>query len=137
MSAEKYLTEGQLATRWGVSTKILQTYRQNGIGPSYLKLHDGPKAPVRYPMSEIIHYEHNHMVFTYNGKRKINPPQPKNECAVSELECLMQSIKDRADHILERDVINEIIEGLDEEKRRAIIKWLPDFDFASSSGEDA
>ena len=122
MSAEIYLTEGDLAARWGVSTKILQTYRQSGIGPSYLKLHDGPKAPVRYPMSEIIHYEQNHMVFTYDGKRKIKPPRPD-----SELECLILSIKKQADHVLERDVMREIIDSLDDGKRRVLLRWLPDF----------
>lgn len=51
------LNQKQLAERWHMHPRTLENWRQQGRGPKYFKLHDGPKAPVRYRMEDIIAYE--------------------------------------------------------------------------------
>jgi hypothetical protein len=47
------LDEHELATRWGLSVKTLRRWRQEHIGPVFLKL----GARVTYLLSEIEAYE--------------------------------------------------------------------------------
>lgn len=42
------LNEKQAATRLGISIRTLQSWRQRGCGPTYVKLGAGTRAPVRY-----------------------------------------------------------------------------------------
>lgn len=47
------LNEAQVAKRLGVSMPTLRSWRCRGIGPVYVKLGDGKKAPVRYHQSDL------------------------------------------------------------------------------------
>jgi hypothetical protein len=47
------LTEKQLAARWSLQPKALQSWRQQGRGPRYLKL----GGAVRYPIAAVLEYE--------------------------------------------------------------------------------
>ena len=51
--APVYLTESQLAIRWGVSPKKLQSDRYYGRGVRYIKL----RRAVRYALAHIEEYE--------------------------------------------------------------------------------
>ena len=51
------LTDAQLAERWGLSVKRLANDRSAGRGPRFVKLGDGLRAPVRYPLEIIEEYE--------------------------------------------------------------------------------
>lgn len=51
------LDQRQLAARWNMNPRTLENWRQQGRGPKFFKLHNGPKAPVRYRMEDIVNYE--------------------------------------------------------------------------------
>lgn len=51
------LTTEQLADRWGLSANRLKQWRTEGKGPGFVKLGDGPKAPVRYKLEDIEEFE--------------------------------------------------------------------------------
>lgn len=53
----QHLTTEELAKRWGLSANRLRQWRVAGTGPNFLKLGDGPKAPVRYRLEDIVEYE--------------------------------------------------------------------------------
>lgn len=53
----QHLTTSDLAKRWGVSSNRLRQWRVEGKGPNFLKLGDGPKAPVRYRLEDIEEFE--------------------------------------------------------------------------------
>lgn len=46
----------QAAELLDVSTPTLTRWRQQGTGPTYVKLGEGPKAPVRYRPEDIEAY---------------------------------------------------------------------------------
>ena len=54
---QQLLTTDQLADRWGLSANRLRQWRVAGTGPNFLKLGDGPKAPVRYRLEDIEEFE--------------------------------------------------------------------------------
>lgn len=51
--AELFLTDVQLALRWGISVKTIRNWRADGIGPAHVKLN----GAVRYRLTDIIDYE--------------------------------------------------------------------------------
>lgn len=57
MTDPKLLDQKQLAFRWGMNPRTLENWRQQKKGPPFFKLHDGPKAPVRYRLEDIEEYE--------------------------------------------------------------------------------
>lgn len=56
------LDQKQLAARWRMHPRTLENWRQKGRGPRFFKLHDGPKAPVRYRLEDIEEYEREKQV---------------------------------------------------------------------------
>lgn len=57
MSDNVILDQSQLAKRWDMHPRTLENWRQQGRGPRFFKLHDGPKAPVRYRLEDIEEFE--------------------------------------------------------------------------------
>lgn len=53
----QHLTTDQLSKRWGVSSNRLRQWRVEGKGPGFIRLGDGPKAPVRYLLTDIENFE--------------------------------------------------------------------------------
>ena len=51
------LTPRQLAARWGMSEKTLDSWRTLGTGPTYLKL----GSRVMYPLTSIAEHEQGRM----------------------------------------------------------------------------
>jgi hypothetical protein len=49
--AGKFLTPEQLAERWQVTLKTLETWRQQGKPPIYMKVQGSKKALIRYPLA--------------------------------------------------------------------------------------
>lgn len=47
---QEYLTPKEVAQMLKVSVKLLANWRVKGCGPSYIKLGQGAKAPIRYPL---------------------------------------------------------------------------------------
>ncbi|SDE64614.1 helix-turn-helix transcriptional regulator [Rhodospira trueperi] len=50
---DRYLTEHEVATRFGLEPKALQNWRQKGGGPPYRKF----GSAVRYALSDLIAFE--------------------------------------------------------------------------------
>lgn len=55
------LDQNQLAKLWQIHPRTLENWRQQGRGPKFFKLHNGPKAPVRYRLEDIIEFEKESM----------------------------------------------------------------------------
>lgn len=55
------LTEKELATRWGVSSKMLQKWRTGGGPLPYIKLGKSRTSPVRYRLSDALAFEREHL----------------------------------------------------------------------------
>lgn len=53
----QHLTTDELAKRWGLSANRLRQWRVESRGPSFIKLGQGPKAPVRYRLEDIEEFE--------------------------------------------------------------------------------
>lgn len=53
MITETLLKESQVAQRLGVSMPTLRSWRCRGIGPDFVKMGAGKKAPVRYSAIDI------------------------------------------------------------------------------------
>ena len=51
--AEQFISQQNLAARWGLSERTLERWRWQGKGPRYIKI--GHR--VRYRLEEIKHYE--------------------------------------------------------------------------------
>lgn len=49
-AAQPLLTPEQLAERWGVTLKCLETWRFQGKKPEFIKMQDSPKGLIRYPL---------------------------------------------------------------------------------------
>lgn len=56
-ATETLLTTDELAKRWGIGRRALESRRARGQGPSYLLLGTGPRARVRYKLSIIEAFE--------------------------------------------------------------------------------
>ena len=54
MAEEKHLTEAELAARFDVTTRTLQKWRMDGIGPKFIAI---GKNTIRYRLEDIIAYE--------------------------------------------------------------------------------
>ena len=52
-----YLTTEQLATRWSVHPGTLRNWRSQDVGPSYVKIGDGVRSPVKYDLQDVVRYE--------------------------------------------------------------------------------
>jgi hypothetical protein len=52
-----FLTPRQLRERWQVTDNTLRKWRMNGKGPVFIRLGEGPCAPIRYPIAEVERYE--------------------------------------------------------------------------------
>lgn len=66
------LTENEAAERLNFSIRTLQKWRHNGQGPAYIKLGDGPKAPVRYRIQDLD---------AFMEKYRVEPEQEKGRAA--------------------------------------------------------
>ena len=53
MNTEILLKESHVAERLGVSMPTLRSWRCRGIGPNFVKMGAGKKAPVRYSSIDI------------------------------------------------------------------------------------
>ncbi len=54
---EVLLTSKELARRWKCSERKLTNDRVTGGGPAFVKLGNGPYAPVRYPLELVEQFE--------------------------------------------------------------------------------
>ena len=54
--ADPLLNDGEAAKRLCVSVATLRSWRCRGIGPAFIKMGSGAKAPVRYSESDIEQY---------------------------------------------------------------------------------
>jgi hypothetical protein len=58
---EPYLTNDQLATRWGLKPSAIKNQRARGIGPGYYTIprigFPAGTPRVRYPLSQILAFE--------------------------------------------------------------------------------
>lgn len=52
-----FLTPGQLAERWGLSLRALESRRTKGQPPKFVRLAPGPRARVRYRLADIEAFE--------------------------------------------------------------------------------
>ena len=57
MFKEIYLTEKDLAKKWGLSPKTLQSWRWRNVGPPYLKI----GGRIRYTSANIKNFEENNL----------------------------------------------------------------------------
>ncbi len=69
LSDDLLMTPPQLATIMQTTTDQLQTMRETGDGPTFVKLGDGAKAPVRYPVGQYREWISKH---TYSNTSQIN-----------------------------------------------------------------
>jgi predicted DNA-binding transcriptional regulator AlpA len=53
------MDEKELSTRWGISVRTLQNWRNNKKGPTYVKLNSDI---VRYKISDVIEYENRTVI---------------------------------------------------------------------------
>ncbi len=58
---DKLMTQKELAHLLSVSTKFLEKHRGTGWGIPFVKLGDGPKAPVRYRATAVREYLDRHV----------------------------------------------------------------------------
>lgn len=75
------LTEKELATRWGVTPKMLQKWRTAGGSLPYVKLGKSRTSPVRYRLSDALAFEREHLFgstsqYSANPQCGVYPPQP-------------------------------------------------------------
>jgi len=54
--AERLLTDSEAAEQLGVSAATLRSWRCRGIGPDFIKMGSGSKAPVRYSATDIAQF---------------------------------------------------------------------------------
>ena len=60
MKPPEFLTTDQLAERWSISPRTLESRRADGSGPQFVRIGRGKKALVRYRLSAILEYEVTH-----------------------------------------------------------------------------
>ena len=53
----EFLTTEQVSRRFKIDSATLSNWRSKGIGPNFIKLGAGPKARVRYKVSDLITWE--------------------------------------------------------------------------------
>lgn len=51
------LSAKELASRWGVTYGFLRDQRARGEGPDYVKLGNGSRPRIRYPVDKVEEYE--------------------------------------------------------------------------------
>jgi hypothetical protein len=66
----RLLTEKEVAEHYGVVVGTVEKWRRLGIGPAYVKVGTGPKAPVRYRPEDLADYDRKSVV---QPKPKENP----------------------------------------------------------------
>lgn len=55
--ADVFLTPGELAQRWRMSTHTLQNWRVQNFGPPFTKMGEGRSGKVLYRLDDIEAYE--------------------------------------------------------------------------------
>jgi hypothetical protein len=73
------LTEKELATRWGVTPKMLQKWRTEGGPLPYVKLGKSRTSPVRYRLSDALVFERENLfgnTSQYPAKPQCGVPTP-------------------------------------------------------------
>ncbi len=55
-AAPVYLRPAEAAARIGVSVKTIADWRLKGTGPTYVRLGDSTRSPIRYPEDELAAY---------------------------------------------------------------------------------
>lgn len=58
----EFLTTEQLAERWSMKVETLEIWRQRKKGPNFVKLTDGKRPSIRYPIETIHAYEATHTI---------------------------------------------------------------------------
>jgi len=58
----EFLTTEQLAERWNMEVGTLEIWRQRKKGPNWVKLTDGKRPSIRYPIETIHAYEATHTI---------------------------------------------------------------------------
>lgn len=53
-ATDRLLTEAELAQRYGLTTRTLQGWRKNGIGPAWIVI---GKNTIRYRMEDVLAHE--------------------------------------------------------------------------------
>ena len=70
MSSGPFLTEKQLAERWGKHADTVRRWRREGFGPPFYKqaaVSGGPRLPlVRYYLADVLAYEETHGIIPLN-----------------------------------------------------------------------
>lgn len=70
MSSGPFLTEKQLAKRWGKHADTVRRWRREGFGPPFFKEVTAPGAPrfpvVRYYLADVLAYEETHGITPLN-----------------------------------------------------------------------
>ncbi len=54
------LSEVEVARRYGLTVKCLQAWRYRRCGPVYIKVGDGCRCRVRYPLDALCEWERQH-----------------------------------------------------------------------------
>ncbi len=58
------LNQKQTAETIGVSSSTLESWRREGLGPSYIKVNTGKRGRVLYPKTSIAEWLANHAIKT-------------------------------------------------------------------------
>lgn len=70
MTSGPFLTEKQLAERWGKHADTVRRWRREGFGPPFYKqaaVSGGPRLPlVRYYLADVLAYEETHGIIPLN-----------------------------------------------------------------------
>lgn len=70
MNSGPFLTEKQLAERWGKHADTVRRWRREGFGPPFYKqvaVSGGPRLPlVRYYLADVLAYEETHGIIPLN-----------------------------------------------------------------------
>jgi len=70
MTSGPFLTEKQLAERWGKHADTVRRWRREGFGPPFYKqaaVSGGPRLPlVRYYLADVLAYEETHGITPLN-----------------------------------------------------------------------
>ena len=53
----EFLTTKELAARWKMTEQALQKWREQGLGPAWMKIGDGVRGSVRYKTEDVVAYE--------------------------------------------------------------------------------
>jgi len=71
MTSGPFLSEKQLAERWGKHPDTIRRWRREGFGPPFFKQVTAPSAPrdypvVRYYLADVLAYEQTYGIIPLN-----------------------------------------------------------------------